>query len=68
VTLDFDTREAFRPGHCAFLVSDAEFDAAFARSALRVSGITPIPGALSPARSIIRTVVAACIWTTRTVM
>ena len=31
VTLDFDNREAFRPGHFAFLVSDAEFDAAFAR-------------------------------------
>ncbi|MGB9644168.1 MAG: hypothetical protein WCB44_03410, partial [Stellaceae bacterium] len=26
VTLDFDTREEFRPGHYAFLVSDAEFD------------------------------------------
>src|SRR5689334_4983607 len=24
VTLDFDTREAFRPGHYAFLVSDAD--------------------------------------------
>ena len=31
VTLDFDTREEFRPGHYAFLLSDAEFDAAFAR-------------------------------------
>jgi catechol 2,3-dioxygenase-like lactoylglutathione lyase family enzyme len=27
----FDTREEFRPRHYAFLVSDAEFDAAFAR-------------------------------------
>jgi catechol 2,3-dioxygenase-like lactoylglutathione lyase family enzyme len=35
VTLDFDTR--VRPGHYAFLVSDAEFDAAFAR--IRVQGI-----------------------------
>ena len=26
VTLDFDTRAEFRPGHYAFLVSDAEFD------------------------------------------
>src|SRR6516162_5726833 len=26
VTLDFDTREELRPGHYAFLVSDAEFD------------------------------------------
>ena len=31
VTLDFDNREQFAPGHYAFLVSDAEFDAAFAR-------------------------------------
>src|SRR5271168_2043299 len=31
VTLDFDTREEFRPGHYALLVSDAEFDAALAR-------------------------------------
>jgi catechol 2,3-dioxygenase-like lactoylglutathione lyase family enzyme len=31
VTLDFDNRENFRPGHYAFLVSDAEFDAAYAR-------------------------------------
>jgi catechol 2,3-dioxygenase-like lactoylglutathione lyase family enzyme len=31
VTLDFDNREDFRPAHYAFLVSDAEFDAAFAR-------------------------------------
>src|SRR5712691_9888218 len=31
VTLDFDTREEFRPGHYAFLVSNTEFDAAFAR-------------------------------------
>src|SRR6266853_2462945 len=37
VTLDFDTREEFRPGHYAFLVSDAEFDAAFAR--IRAHGV-----------------------------
>ena len=37
VTLDFDTREDFRPGHYAFLVSDAEFDAAFAR--IRAGGV-----------------------------
>ena len=35
--LDYDTREEFRPGHYAFLVSDAEFDAAFAR--IRARGI-----------------------------
>jgi hypothetical protein len=38
VTLDFDTREEFRPGHYAFLVSDAEFDAAFARIGLPQAG------------------------------
>src|ERR1700746_3549698 len=37
VTLDFDTREEFRPGHYASLVSDAEFDAAFAR--IRAQGV-----------------------------
>ena len=37
VTLDFDTREEFRPGHYAFLLSDAEFDAAFAR--IRARGV-----------------------------
>ena len=37
VTLDYDTREEFRPGHYAFLVSDAEFDAAFDR--IRARGI-----------------------------
>ena len=37
VTLDFDTREEFRPGHYAFLVSDAEFAAAFAR--IRAQGV-----------------------------
>jgi len=38
VTLDFDNREEFRPSHYAFLVSDDEFDAAFAR--IRGQGIT----------------------------
>ncbi len=67
VTLDFDTREEFRPGHYAFLVSNTEFDAASPASALRASGITPIRGAPSPARSITCTVVAASISTTPTV-
>ena len=31
VTLDFDNREDFRPMHFAFLVSEVEFDNAFAR-------------------------------------
>src|SRR5205823_4304383 len=37
VTLDFDTREDFRPQHFAFLISEAEFDAALAR--IRASGV-----------------------------
>ena len=37
LSLDFDNREEFRPGHYAFLVSDAEFDAAFAR--IRAQGL-----------------------------
>ena len=32
-----ESREEFRPGHYAFLVSDAEFDAAFAR--IRAQGV-----------------------------
>ena len=67
VTLDFDTREEFRPGHYAFLVSDAEFDAAFPASALGASVITPIRGAPNLARSTICTAVAASISTTPTV-
>ena len=41
MTLDFDTREEFRPGHYAFLVNDAEFDAAFAR--IRAHGVRYYP-------------------------
>jgi catechol 2,3-dioxygenase-like lactoylglutathione lyase family enzyme len=37
VTLDFDNREDFRPQHFAFLISDAEFDAAFGR--IRAQGV-----------------------------
>ena len=66
VTLDFDNREDFRPEHFAFLVSDAEFDAAFARIRARVSAITPIRAGPSPARSITSTAAAASISTTRT--
>jgi ketosteroid isomerase-like protein len=36
VTLDYATRERFEPHHCAFLVSEEEFDGAFAR--IRESG------------------------------
>ncbi len=31
VTLDYDDADEFRPQHCAFLVSDDEFDAIFER-------------------------------------
>ena len=71
VTLDFDTREDFRPQHFAFLISEAEFDAALAR--IRASGIkhyaTPRrerPGVSVPAKSTIATAAAASISTTRT--
>jgi catechol 2,3-dioxygenase-like lactoylglutathione lyase family enzyme len=37
VTLDFRDRDDFRPQHYAFLVSDAEFDAALAR--IRSGGV-----------------------------
>ena len=37
VTLDFADREDFRPQHYAFLVSEAEFDAALAR--IRAGGV-----------------------------
>src|SRR4051812_48058052 len=67
VTLDFATREEFRPGHYAFLVSDAEFDAALA--GIRAQGVrySADPRRASPPRSIICTVVAASISTTPTV-
>lgn len=38
VTLDFADRDEFVSQHCAFLVGDAEYDAAFAR--VRERGIT----------------------------
>lgn len=38
VTLDYLNRKEFHPHHCAFLVSDDEFDAAFAR--IQDAGIT----------------------------
>ena len=67
VTLDFDTRAEFRPGHYAFLVSDASSTRRSPGSALEASVITPIRGAPSPARSIICTAVAASTSTTPTV-
>jgi catechol 2,3-dioxygenase-like lactoylglutathione lyase family enzyme len=38
VTLDFDAHDTIEPHHYAFLVSDDEFDAAFAR--LKEAGVT----------------------------
>lgn len=37
VTLDFDTREDFRPQHFAFLISEDEFDKAMAK--IRAQGV-----------------------------
>jgi catechol 2,3-dioxygenase-like lactoylglutathione lyase family enzyme len=38
ITLDYMHREHFHPHHCAFLLNDEDFDAAFAR--IRDAGIT----------------------------
>jgi len=38
VSLDYADAERFDPHHCAFLASEAEFDAAYAR--IRTTGIT----------------------------
>jgi len=51
VTLDFADREEFRPQHYAFLISEAEFDAAFAR--IRAAGVirpTPAVSFTAPRR------------------
>ena len=66
VTLDFDEREDFRPQHFAFLVSEAEFDAALAR--IRAGGVrlTPPRAASVPARSITVMAAAGSTSTTRT--
>jgi len=53
VTLDFDTREEFRPGHYAFLISDAEFEAAFARIRSGHPVLRQSAARQAPARSII---------------
>ena len=66
VTLDFDTREEFRPGHYA-LSATLNLTRRSPASAPRASSITPIRGAPSPARSITCTVVAASISRTPTV-
>jgi hypothetical protein len=67
VTLDFDTREEFGRGITPSLSATPSSTRRWPASALRASGITPIRGAPSPARSIICTVVAASISTTPTV-
>jgi hypothetical protein len=66
VTLDFSDAEGFRSRHYAFLVSDAEFDAALAASAPAVSSTTRISGVSSRARSIISMAAGASTSTTRT--
>ena len=38
VSLDYDRADAFEPGHYAFMVSEEEFDAAFAR--IQSGGVT----------------------------
>ena len=38
VTLDYDDADDFRPQHCAFLVTDDEFDAIYER--VRAAGVT----------------------------
>ena len=38
VTLDYDDAESFRSQHCAFLVSDEEFDGIFER--VKAAGVT----------------------------
>src|SRR5258708_32387562 len=68
VALDFDTREEFRPGHYAFLVSDAEFDAAFARIRALGARYSADPRRANPARSITCTAAAAFISTIRAVI
>src|SRR5207247_918050 len=73
VTLDFDTRDEFRPGHYAFLVSDAEFDAAFARIRARAVRYYADPRRLpalrrpcrSPRRRAHRPVRARALWRAR---
>jgi catechol 2,3-dioxygenase-like lactoylglutathione lyase family enzyme len=51
VTLDYDDADAFRSQHCAFLVSDAEFDAIFER--VKAAGVTYFadPGHTQPAET-----------------
>ena len=42
VTLDFDTRAEFRPGHYAFLASDAEFDGSFTPTTIQLMLPAPL--------------------------
>ncbi len=62
VTLDFATIPAasITPQHYAFLVSEAEFDSAFAKIQARESSSTPIPTRSTPARSTTMTAGGAC--------
>ena len=66
VTLDFSDSADFRPQHYAFLVSEAEFDAALSR--IRAAGVahSRIFAGNGPGRSTTSTRVAASISTIRT--
>lgn len=70
VTLDFATIPAasITPQHYAFLISEAEFDTAFARIQARGSTISPIPIRRFPARSTTTTAGGACTSPIRAVM
>jgi hypothetical protein len=66
VTLDFSDSADFRPQHYAFLVSDAEFEAALTRIRANASSNTQISAASARVRSTISTAAAASISTTPT--
>src|SRR5689334_23368960 len=66
VTLDFSNSEGFRPQHYAFLVSEAEFDAASRASAPPASRTMRTSAASGLARSITSMAAAASISTTPT--
>ena len=68
VTLDYSDSLDFRPQHYAFLVSEAEFDAALSRIRAAVSRTTRIFAANCPVRSTTSMAAAASISTTRVVI
>ena len=66
VTLDYDQHDDFESHHYAFLVSDEEFDAAFARISGAASPSSPTPPASSRARSTVAAAAGAPISATPT--